>query len=260
MTARKNTARAIADLGAGTILATVDIAAPPERIFRALTTEEVTKWWGSDEMYRTTEFAAELRVGGAWHAKGQGASGPPFIVQGEYLELDPPRKIVQTWRPDWDQGATSTLTYLLEPTAHGARVTVRHEGFGDRRESCENHSNGWELVLGWLESHLSPASPAAAKYFLCRLLPPRPSFAFDMSEAERRAMGEHVAYWTQKLEEGVAIVFGPVADASGPWGLGVVRVPDEAALKAMTENDPAIRSGLGLSYQTLPMLNAVHRQ
>lgn len=73
-------------------------------------------------------------------------------------------------------------------------------------------------------------------------------------------MGEHVAYWTQKLEEGVAIVFGPVADASGPWGLGVVRVPDEAALKAMTENDPAIRSGLGLSYQTLPMLNAVHRQ
>lgn len=259
MTARKNPARAIADLGAGKILATVDIAAPPERVFRALTTDEVTRWWGSEDTYRTTEFAADLRVGGAWHAKGAGASGPPFIVQGEYLELDPPKKIVHTWRPDWDQGPATTVTYLIEPTMLGSRVTVRHEGFGDRRESCESHSNGWERVLGWLQGHLATPSPSA-KYFMCRLLPPRPSFAFDMSEAERRVMGEHVAYWTKMLEEGVAIVFGPVAEAGSAWGLGVVRVADESALKAMTDNDPAIRSGIGLSYQTLPMLNVVHRQ
>lgn len=260
MTARNNAARAIADVSAGAILATVDIAAPAERIFRALTSDEVTKWWGSDELYRTTEFVADLRVGGAWHAKGKGASGPPFIVKGEYLELDPPRKIVHTWQPDWDAGSPTTVTYLIEPTALGSRVTVRHQGFMGRAESCESHASGWERVLAWLQGHFAAPAADTRKYFLCRLIPPRKTFPFDMNDAERAVMGEHVKYWKGKLEEGIAVVFGPVAEASGPWGLGVVRVPGEAGLKAMTENDPALLSGLGFSYETVPMLNAVHRE
>lgn len=260
MTARNNAARAVADLSAGTILATVDIAAPAERVFRALTSDEITKWWGSDELYRTTEFVADVRVGGAWHAKGKGADGPPFTVKGEYLELDPPRKVVHTWQPDWATGGPTTVTYLIEPTATGSRVTVRHEGFAGRPDACESHASGWERVLEWLKGHVAAPGAAPPKYFLCRLIPPRKSFPFDMSDSERAVMGEHVKYWKGKLAEGIAVVFGPVADPSGPWGLGVVRVPDEAGLKDMTENDPALRSGLGFSYQTVPMLNAVHRE
>jgi uncharacterized protein YndB with AHSA1/START domain len=65
----KSSARAIADAGSGTILATVEIAAPPERVFRALTTpDEIVRWWGSDDAYRTTGFTADLQVGGRWHA------------------------------------------------------------------------------------------------------------------------------------------------------------------------------------------------
>jgi uncharacterized protein YndB with AHSA1/START domain len=258
-TRNRAAARAVADVAEGRILASVEIAAPPERVFRALTSDEIVKWWGSDEMYRTTEFSADLRVGGKWRSLGRGADGTPFAVEGEYLELDPPRKVVQTWRPDWDAGSVSTVTYLLEPTATGTKLTLRHDGFVGRAESCQSHSQGWPRVLGWLDAHLSASEADTSKYFMCRLLPPRPTFAFDMSDAERQVMLAHGAYWRQKLVEGIAIAFGPVADPNGGWGLGVLRVPDEAALDAMTSQDPAIVSGLGFSYQKLPMLTCVFR-
>jgi len=41
-------ARAVADVDEGLILATVTIAVPPDRVFRAITSDEVVKWWGSD--------------------------------------------------------------------------------------------------------------------------------------------------------------------------------------------------------------------
>ena len=54
-------------------------------------------------------------------------------------------------------------------------------------------------------------------YFLYRLIPPRPTFDKDMSEAEAAIMGRHVAYWQRLVERGTANVFGPVSDPSGAW-------------------------------------------
>jgi uncharacterized protein YciI len=96
------------------------------------------------------------------------------------------------------------------------------------------------------------------RYYVIRLLPPRPTFITDMTAEERGMMQEHVAYWTGHLKAGRVIVFGPVADPKGGWGLGVVRVSDEAELRKFEEEDPAIRAGRGLRYEVLPMLRAVH--
>ena len=258
---KNSPARAIADLNAGTILATVDIAAGPERVFRALTTpEEIVRWWGSDAMYRTKEWVQDLRVGGRWRATGLGADGVPFSVEGEFLEIDPPRTLVQSWKPDWDGGHVTRITYRIETITGGTRVTVRHEGFGDRHESCLNHSQGWEAVLDWLANFSAPAADGGqGKFFVIRLLPPRPSFPFDMNEGERATMQEHVGYWMTLRQAGTAYVFGPVADPKGAWGLGVVKAADEAAVRAIEAGDPAIRSGLGFRYEILPMLQAVVR-
>jgi uncharacterized protein YndB with AHSA1/START domain len=264
-TVKRSAARSVADVKEGTILATVEIAATPERVFRALTaSDEVVRWWGSDETYRTTGWTSDLRVGGAWRAEGRGADGTAFTVGGEFLEIDPPHKLVQTWRPDWDGGNTTTITYRLEATAKGTRVTVRHEGFAGRAESCAGHAEGWERVLGWLEGYAGAESSAPRgaelRYFVCRLLPPRPTFAMDMTAEERAMMQEHVGYWTGHLKNGTAIVFGPVADPKGPWGLGVVRAADETAVRALEAGDPAIKSGKGFRYEVLPMLQAVVRE
>jgi uncharacterized protein YndB with AHSA1/START domain len=253
----KNSARAIADAGSGTILATVEITAPPERVFRALTTpDEIVRWWGSDEVYCTTGWTADLRVGGRWRAEGRGADGQPFAVEGEFLEVDPPHKLVQTWKPDWLEGPVTTLTYRLEANPNGTRLIVRHEGFAENPEACRSHNDGWVLVLGWLERHILSESGGAASRFLCRLLPPRPTFAQDMTAEEAAVMKEHMAYWEKRLHEGTAIVFGPVADPKGAWGLGVVRMADEAAVRVFEASDPAIQSKRGFRYEILPMPSA----
>ena len=79
-----------------------------------------------------------------------------------------------------------------------------------------------------------------------------------MSEPEREAMTAHAAYWRGKLADGVAIAFGPVADPSGGWGVGLVAVADEATLRAFQHDDPAIRADIGLRYEALPMPRVVY--
>ncbi|MFC0182305.1 YCII-related domain-containing protein [Pseudarcicella hirudinis] len=77
------------------------------------------------------------------------------------------------------------------------------------------------------------------KHFCLKLIPARPTFAQDMTEAEREIMQKHVVYWKELMDQGLVIVFGPVSDPAGTYGLGIVEVENEELLKSMTENDPA---------------------
>jgi len=243
----QRSAAAIADATTGTILARVEIAAAPERVFRALTTSELVKWWGH-EAYRTTKFEITLEPGGRWRSDGVGQNGP-FHVGG-----DAPHKLVYTWEPSWQPGEKTKVTYTLDAIDGGTRVTVCHSGFA-AAASCQNHGNGWPRVLGLLGAHCEPARDA--RYFFLRLIPPRPTFAQDMTADERTAMAAHGAYWREQIAAGIGVVAGPVADPHGAWGLGVVRVHDEAALRAFEANDPAIRANLGMRYEVVPMLSGI---
>ncbi len=97
------------------------------------------------------------------------------------------------------------------------------------------------------------------RYFLCRLIPPRPNFVATMSADERTVMLNHGAYWQERLKEGIAIAYGPVADPKGDWGVGIIAAPDHAAVETFRDADPAILSGRGFSYEILPMLALVTR-
>jgi uncharacterized protein len=83
--------------------------------------------------------------------------------------------------------------------------------------------------------------------FIVRLEAPRPSFALDMTDEEREIMGRHAAHWQRYIESGEMVVFGPVLDASGSWGLGVVEADDDAEdeLRAFAADDPVVTSGTG---------------
>ena len=87
----------------GVARATVDIAAPPERVFRALTDPaELAEWWGPD------------------------APGDAARV------VDPPHTVEYTWRARWDDAVPGTVRYELAPAEvdglPGTRVTVTHTG------------------------------------------------------------------------------------------------------------------------------------
>jgi uncharacterized protein YciI len=94
-------------------------------------------------------------------------------------------------------------------------------------------------------------------HFLCRLLPPRTDFVQTMSADERGIMQQHVGYWRGKVATGEALLFGPVADPAGGYGIGVIRVPDMAAMEALRDADPAMRAGVGFRYDILPMPQVV---
>ena len=87
--------------------------------------------------------------------------------------------------------------------------------------------------------------------FLYKLIPPRPTFAVDMSETEKKVMQEHGVYWKGLVDKGIVIVVGPVLDPKGAWGLAIFEVDNEQAAKTLGTNDPAVKAGL--SFEVYPM-------
>ena len=52
-------------------------------------------------------------------------------------------------------------------------------------------------------------------------------------------MTRHAAYWQPLIDSGQMVMFGPVLDETGSWGLGVVEADDEK-LRAFAASDPAV--------------------
>lgn len=91
------------------------------------------------------------------------------------------------------------------------------------------------------------------RYWCCRLLPPRASFQADITPAELALMKTHAAYWRERMREGRVVVFGPVSDPQGAWGLLVLQLPDEVEPGALTDGDPVIRAACGFRFEIHPM-------
>jgi len=154
------TARAVADLAEGNILATVEVATPPERVFKALTSKEIIAWWFRAGVFNVTDWRGELHVGGRWQASGI-ARGRPYTMEGEYLRIDPVRKVEHTYHLAGTPDAPTTVSYLLEQVEGGTRLTLRHTGFSSRA-SCSANCLGWEACFERLAEYLAPESVSAS--------------------------------------------------------------------------------------------------
>jgi len=138
-----------------TIHAEIFIAAPPARVFAALTdAQQMPQWWGQKEIYRVTKFEADIRTGGKWKSSGVSANGETFEVGGEYLEVDPPRLIVQTWLASWTHTFTTSVRWELRPQSNGTLVKLTHSGFAGRPAAAQDHAKGWQLVLSWAQGYV----------------------------------------------------------------------------------------------------------
>lgn len=94
--------------------------------------------------------------------------------------------------------------------------------------------------------------------FFCKLVPPRPSFASDITPEEAAVMQRHVLYWKSLIEQGTRVfALGVVGDPAGACGVGIVEVEDAAAIRALTARDPAITADIGMHYEIHPMPRGV---
>ena len=127
----------------------VDLAASPERVFRALASKEVCDWWVRPGIFDTREWTGDVRPGGHWHATGIGKGDNPYALEGEFLEVDSPRKLVHTWHLVGTPSAPTTASYTLEKIAGGTRLTFNHSGFVSP-EASANTKIGWETSFARL--------------------------------------------------------------------------------------------------------------
>jgi uncharacterized protein YndB with AHSA1/START domain len=144
------------------------IAAVPARVFDAITDpNQMPQWWGRQGIYRVTEWRADVRLGGRWSCIGVRADGSTFTVEGEYIEVDPPHRLVHTWISSWTGPRESVVRWELEPqvvhglhpsgprkAGTGTRVKISQQGFVSAPDSMASHAEGWKRVLGWLHDYL----------------------------------------------------------------------------------------------------------
>jgi uncharacterized protein YndB with AHSA1/START domain len=117
------------------------IEAPREEVFRAWTEpEQIRRWWGPGA-FTCPEAEVDLRPGGSYRLVMAPTEGDAFVLGGTYREVDPPVRLVYTWR--WETG----------PAADGSESLVTVE--------FREHGTKTELVLTHTEF---PASHGPAPY------------------------------------------------------------------------------------------------
>jgi uncharacterized protein YndB with AHSA1/START domain len=154
MTAANLQPRPLVNVIDGRIVAMVEIAAAPERVFRALASSEIVNWWVNPGVFDTREWSGDVRVGGRWKATGM-ARGAPYVLEGEYLEVEPPRRLSHTWHLAGTIGAPSTVIYELEAIDGGTRLRLSHEGVSSP-EPGKGAAGGWDSSLRQLATWIAP--------------------------------------------------------------------------------------------------------
>jgi uncharacterized protein YndB with AHSA1/START domain len=129
-----------------TVAREIAIAASPETVWQFLVDpDKATRWMGQ---------VAELdpRPGGLYRV----AVVPGHTARGEFVELDPPHRLVQTW--GWEPGedgpnpvppGSSTIEIDLVPEGEGTLLRFTHRDLPDAA-ATESHAHGWDHYLGRL--------------------------------------------------------------------------------------------------------------
>ncbi|MGA2167061.1 MAG: YciI family protein [Terracidiphilus sp.] len=86
-------------------------------------------------------------------------------------------------------------------------------------------------------------TPARKTWFI-RLIPPRPTFDKDLSEAEAKIMEQHFVYLKGLYEKGVCLFAGPVLDPKGVYGVMVIEAASEDEARAIADADPSVKAGV----------------
>lgn len=142
----------------------VEIRATRERVWRALTNPaELSSWF-------KVSIEGEIAPGEEIWMVSQypGHEGRRFVVR--IVEMTPPSRFAWQWHPgavdpqvDYAKEPFTTVTFTLEPSENGTRLSVAETGFDEislarRAKVFGDNSKGWTEVLVWLQKHAEAAS------------------------------------------------------------------------------------------------------
>ena len=139
------------------------IRTTPERLWDAITDPEIRSKYHFGNRIEST-----FTPGSRFEMVHPGADGP--LAEGENLEVDPPRRLVQTmrslWGPEVIAEGTTRVTWDIEPVGDSCRLTVTHDQLRDGAN--EQLFGGWSMILSglktWLESGDLLTTPGSLMY------------------------------------------------------------------------------------------------
>jgi uncharacterized protein YndB with AHSA1/START domain len=127
--------------------------APAKAVFAAWTSPELLRrWWPSGPNWETPVAEVDVRVGGGLRLVMRSPDGEEFGGRGEYVEIDPPKRLVFTWTWDGHEGHEGTQLVEVEFREEDGTTTVvlTNRGLRDE-ESKRTHREGWEASFDNLE-------------------------------------------------------------------------------------------------------------
>jgi uncharacterized protein YndB with AHSA1/START domain/DNA-binding transcriptional ArsR family regulator len=137
------------------------IKTTPERLWDAITNSEIRSKY---------QFGATVTSEWKPGARFEMATGDFPLGEGEILEVDPPRRLVQTmvalWGEDVKAEGTSRITWEIEPIEDSCRLTVTHDQM--REGANDQLYGGWPMILSglktWLETGELLTTPGSLVY------------------------------------------------------------------------------------------------
>jgi uncharacterized protein YndB with AHSA1/START domain/DNA-binding transcriptional ArsR family regulator len=132
------------------------IQTTPEKLWQALTDGTITpQYYFGTEVKSTWESDADY----SYHY----ADGGDAMVKGTIVEIDPPRKLVQTFIPAWydkaDADNPSTVIWEIEPMGDACRLTLTHLNLDPATAPAEGIKQGWSQILSGLKTLLETGKP-----------------------------------------------------------------------------------------------------
>jgi uncharacterized protein YndB with AHSA1/START domain len=138
------------------------IKTTPERLWEAITDGELRK-----------RYSFGVGTESQWTEGSEYRSGVPGVVDiasGENVEVDPPRRLVQTftalWSEDVKREGSSRVTWEIEPVGSSCRLSVTHDQLG--AEANSELFGGWPMILSGLKTLLETGedldTPGSLRY------------------------------------------------------------------------------------------------
>lgn len=130
------------------------IRATPERVWQAITDGELTR-----QYYFGSPVSSDWSVGARFEMTSP--DGSQVWVEGGVLEVDPPRRLVQSFTAHWDeemsQDSPSRVTWEIEPSGDASRLRVTHDGLSPA--AARQVSGGWPQILSGMKTLLETGEP-----------------------------------------------------------------------------------------------------
>ena len=152
-----------------------DMEANVEKVFEIyIRTTPEQLWQAITDPGARTRYQFGARVESSWtsgssyQVKHQNA--PRSLIEGENLEVDPPRRLVQSYQAVWDDDVaaegTSRVTWEIEPVGDTCRLTVTHDQLPE--DASSHLYGGWPMILSglktWLETGQELTTPGSLMY------------------------------------------------------------------------------------------------